>query len=693
MAEVATKKGVAGLARTEAKPHSGRRCAIYTRKSSDEGLEQSFNSLDAQREACEAYIASQKHEGWILYDAAYDDGGLSGGSMDRPALQRLLDDIRSGLIDIVVVYKVDRLTRSLADFAKLTELFDAHGASFVSVTQAFNTSTSMGRLTLNVLLSFAQFEREVAGERIRDKIALSKQRGMWMGGLPPLGYDARDRTLVVNEAEAETVRTIFEAYNEIGTLADLKRHLDARGIVSKRRTFANGTTRGGVPISRGALYQILRNPIYRGQIPHKGRLYPGNHQAIISAELWEAVQSRLIAQSQRPRFGAIPRGGTAANQDHNGQMEIVADAGACDATGTGAPSRVNRHHASMGSHLSGDGLATQGITTAASAEESSTGNAGPDHCQPVHSATGCNTVTGSQGSAIAATPVSDDDRCSWLAGRVFDADGHRLTPTSTHKKRKRYRYYVTAKSVRGEKPSRTIRVPKRVLEDLVRQTLANHLADPIWESGILGSTTAPEDVAAAVETAQALATQVRALDALDGDGNSGQAEEVWTGLLPLIDQVAVGERTVEIVLRLPALWQAVGLDIQPREAEPTADQMITLTVDAQPLRCGKQVKLILGTVDSAQPRPDPDLIALVTSAYRWFDDLKTGRCSSIAELARRYHQHVPEVSRSISLAFLAPDIVEMILKGHQPPTLTVERLRATRPLPLDWDEQRTLLLG
>src|SRR5215207_4584392 len=205
------------------------RCAIYTRKSSEEGLEQSFNSLHAQRDACEAFITSQKHEGWILLPPLYDDGGLSGGSMERPALQRLLADVRGGRIDIVVVYKVDRLTRSLADFAKLTELFDAHRTSFVSVTQQFNTSTSMGRLTLNVLLSFAQFERWVAGERIRDKIALSKRRGMWMGGLPPLGLDGIDGQLVVNEAEAETVRFIFQQYLAIGSIADLKHSLDAAG--------------------------------------------------------------------------------------------------------------------------------------------------------------------------------------------------------------------------------------------------------------------------------------------------------------------------------------------------------------------------------------------------------------------------------------------------------------------------------
>lgn len=277
------------------------RCAIYTRKSSEEGLEQSFNSLDAQRDACEAFIASQKHEGWVALPDRYDDGGFSGGSMDRPALQRLLEAVSNGSVDVVVVYKVDRLSRSLSDFARLTERFDKHGTSFVSVTQQFNTSTSMGRLTLNVLLSFAQFEREVAGERIRDKIALSKRRGMWMGGLPPLGYDGIDRKLVVNEAEAETVRLIFNWYLEAGSVAELKRRLDGEGIVSKRRAFGDGRAAGGVSFSRGALYQILRNRLYRGEIAHRGEVHKGNHQPIVDEELWDAVQARLAGQSQRAR--------------------------------------------------------------------------------------------------------------------------------------------------------------------------------------------------------------------------------------------------------------------------------------------------------------------------------------------------------------------------------------------------------
>ncbi|NQW08415.1 MAG: recombinase family protein [Alphaproteobacteria bacterium] len=276
------------------------RCAIYTRKSSEEGLEQTFNSLDAQREAGEAYIASQKHEGWDALPVRYDDGGLSGGTMERPALQRLLADIAAGAVDVVVVYKVDRLTRSLADFAKIVDAFDGKGVSFVSVTQQFNTTTSMGRLTLNVLLSFAQFEREVTGERIRDKIAASKKKGMWMGGPVPLGYDLDGRSLVINEQEAATVRHIFEHYAALGSVHDLKAELDRDGYVSKRRVNGAGRESGGQPFSRGALYLLLQNRLYHGEIEHKGAVYPGQHEAIVDDTLWNRVQA-VIASNRVDR--------------------------------------------------------------------------------------------------------------------------------------------------------------------------------------------------------------------------------------------------------------------------------------------------------------------------------------------------------------------------------------------------------
>jgi site-specific DNA recombinase len=269
------------------------RCAIYTRKSSEEGLEQAFNSLDAQREACAAFIASQKHEGWTVLPALYDDGGFSGGTMERPALKRLMADIEAGHIDVVVVYKVDRLTRALSDFAKLVDVFDRCGVSFVSITQQFNTTTSMGRLTLNVLLSFAQFEREVTGERIRDKIAASKKKGMWMGGMPPLGYDVKNRKLVVNHDEARTVVDIYRRYLPLKSVHALKDELAGAGIRSKRRVRSDGSAYGGQKLSRGALYLMLQNRIYRGEITHKGNSYPGEHPAIIDQPLWDEVQAAL----------------------------------------------------------------------------------------------------------------------------------------------------------------------------------------------------------------------------------------------------------------------------------------------------------------------------------------------------------------------------------------------------------------
>jgi DNA invertase Pin-like site-specific DNA recombinase len=283
------------------------RCAIYTRKSSEEGLEQEFNSLQAQREACEAFINSQRHEGWVCLRAAYDDGGFSGATMDRPALQQLLEGITAGRVDTVVVYKIDRLTRSLADFAKIVEILDARGASFVSVTQQFNTTTSMGRLTLNVLLSFAQFEREVIGERIRDKIAASKKKGMWMGGVPPLGYRVQDRKLVIVDSDADAVRLIFRRYAELGSVRLLKAELEARGIKSKSWTSASGRLVGGKPFSRGALYLMLQNRTYRGEIVHKGQFHPGEHTPIIDQPLWDAVQEQLAGNTARHRCGGRTR--------------------------------------------------------------------------------------------------------------------------------------------------------------------------------------------------------------------------------------------------------------------------------------------------------------------------------------------------------------------------------------------------
>lgn len=299
------------------------RCAIYTRKSSDEGLDQDFNSLDAQHEACAAYIASQRHEGWVAGKTRYDDGGISGGTLDRPGLQRLLADIDAGLVQMVVVYKIDRLTRALADFAKLVDRFDAAGCSFVSVTQAFNTASSMGRLTLNVLLSFAQFEREVTAERIRDKIAASKKKGLWMGGLPPLGYDphpdTKTRSLVVNALEAETVRAIFDLYDDLGCLNAVMRRANEVGLRSKLHRFKSGRVQGGNTFSRGQIYALLRNPIYIGKIRHKAKVWDGQHEPIIDIAHWDRVQDKLQAASARPRS----RDGSKKNCTMNGTAALT----------------------------------------------------------------------------------------------------------------------------------------------------------------------------------------------------------------------------------------------------------------------------------------------------------------------------------------------------------------------------------
>lgn len=509
--------------------------------------------------------------------------------MERPALRQLLDDVRAERVDLVVVYKVDRLTRSLTDFVKLTELFDAHNVSFVSVTQAFNTSTSMGRLTLNVLLSFAQFEREVAGERIRDKIALSKQRGMWMGGQPPLGYDGIDRKLVVNDQEAETVRLIFQRYLEVGSIAALKQSLDDQGIRSKRRCYKNGKEVGGAPISRGALYQILRNRIYRGEIAHRGNVYPGNHDAIVDAEIWDRVQEQLQNRSGKKR----------------GRR--------------------------------------------------------PSKSEP-----------------------------SLLNGLVFDEHGHRLTLSHANKKGKRYRYYVSAPLVRGDRDAKGIRVPAPDLEDLIIQTIADQLADAAWITQKFGSGLDADHIECLVDVTQSLSSKI---SNADRHGSRPDSPTVTDLLHGLIDTIVVGKRLIELWLDHSGIARAIVAIDQKLTLETDTNEPINIAIDARHMRCGKQVKLIVGEIETERLKPNRDLIALIVDAHRWFEDLKSGRRKTIAEIAKLEKHPLTHVSRSISLAFLAPDIAEIILAGRQPATLTPEHLKACRPLPLEWQEQRDLLLG
>jgi DNA invertase Pin-like site-specific DNA recombinase len=546
-------------------------CAIYTRKSSEEGLEQGFNSLDAQREACEAFVLSQQHEGWRALASQYDDGGYSGGTIERPALKKLLEDIDKKRIQVVVVYKVDRLTRSLADFAKIVELFDARGVSFVSVTQQFNTTSSMGRLTLNVLLSFAQFEREVTGERIRDKIAASKQKGMWMGGTPPIGYLGHERTLIIDDANTELIHTIYSRYLELGCVRRLKMELDAAGTFTPHRTAKSGRTHGGSCFSRGHLYRILSNRVYLGQIPHRDKVYPGQHPAIIDQDLWDSVQAKLIENRQ-------------------GYQE---------------------------------------------------------RC---------------------STP-SD----SLLAGLLFDGQGHRLIPSHSQKKSKRYRYYISEPLVTSsrEQAPDGVRLPAQELELLVISTLKDWLSD---SNAVLESLRFNDP--SAVHQILGQANRM----AMEMNDTSGRRYEY---VRSLIRRVIVESALVRIIVSPSKLLS--------NQQDLKSDSSIELTVPVQVRRCGLAMRLLVqGSQQIQRQSPDNGLINLVAKAHDWLGRLTSGRSKSIMEIAAEEKVTSSYVTRVIYRAFLAPDIVEAILAGTQPPSLTLDKLKHNIPLPIDWDEQRKL---
>ena len=553
---------------------SSRRCAIYTRKSSEEGLEQDFNSLQAQREACEAFIKSQAGEGWRLVKAAYDDGGLSGGTMERPALQRVLGDINQGLIDVVVVYKVDRLTRSLADFAKMVQVFDAHGVSFVAVTQQFNTTTSMGRLTLNVLLSFAQFEREVTGERIRDKIAASKRKGMWMGGFVPLGYDVCDRRIVIDEREAETVRYIFRRYQELGCVRLLKEDLDCRGVLSKRRTSKTGIESGGHSFSRGALYALLSNPIYVGEIRHKNLHHPGQHQAIVDQAVWERTQQQL--------------------QEHR--------------------VRAKSHDASL--------------------------------------------------------------EKSPLTGRLVDENGAGLTPSHARKGERKYRYYISRNlPAQGLAPSRLgWRLPARELEDRVAAAVGEMLGD---ESAVLEAAGKTDINSSQVD---------RVLHAARTWHHRLQSEtEQASAIGALVDRVELKSDGIRVSIKLPIAGA------EKSRAQPPDQVAIARSFPMQLKRRGVELRLIVGDHNRSAAIVDLSLMKAVARAHRWFDEISTGKARSLAAIAAREGLAVRYVGRLIRLAFLAPEIVESIIEGRQPTTLTGEALTRRLELPLSWCSQRAAL--
>jgi len=548
------------------------RCAIYTRKSSEEGLDQEFNSLHAQREACEAFIASQRHEGWKALPDVYDDGGFSGGSMERPGLRQLLADIDAGKVHVVVVYKVDRLTRALADFAKIVEAFDAKGVSFVSVTQQFNTTTSMGRLTLNVLLSFAQFEREVTGERIRDKIAASKKKGMWMGGYPPLGYDVRDRKLVVNELEAEIVRHIFTRYADLGSVRELKVDLDRDGIVSKVRTSKTGNVSGGKSLSRGALYKMLSNRIYIGEIVHKEKSYPGEHAAIVEPDLWERVQTLLNENAVDRRSG---------------------------------------------------------------------------------------------------TNAKDP---SLLTGLVFDDTGNSLTPSHANKRGVRYRYYISKRD--NHTPS--TRLPGRELEELVVGRIACLLKDPTLLIDAMpegdGNVAARR---ALLDRAQVVASR------LNTDEHAARKNVVHE----VVSRIDVGREAISLSIDRGGLANLLLVDGY-WAAPHSEDSIFQIFCPYRIKRRGVETRLIVSNEKIDRPaRPDASLIRAVAKAFIWNRRIVTGDVNSMADIIREEGVASRYVRKLLPLAHLAPDIVEAICAGHQPPDLTLETL-VYADLPNDWSEQR-----
>jgi site-specific DNA recombinase len=561
------------------------RCAVYTRKSSEEGLEQSFNSLDAQREACHAYILSQRQEGWRAIDAQYDDGGYSGGTMERPGVRRLFEDIRAGKVDVIVVYKVDRLTRSLADFAKMIEILDANKASFVSITQQFNTTSSMGRLTLNVLLSFAQFEREVAGERIRDKIAASKRKGMWMGGTVPLGYDIRDRKLIVNPAEAATIRKIYGLYLELGCVAKLKVQLGKREIKSKIRVSKAGRKSGGFSYSRGALYELLKNRVYLGEITHRGNSYPGQHEGIISKDVWDKVQAQLSTNNDARRNG------------------------------------VKARHPSL------------------------------------------------------------------LAGLIHDEHGNRFTPSHSVKDGKRYRYYVSQAAIQhlpnaGKAP---VRIPAQEVEAAILSRLQSFLAK---DQEVVDLLAFDSDDASTTQTLIAAANRMaKTLD-------TAPATEVCRFVRLLVRGVVVREASIEVKLgkevtrvALAGGWLKAQDPATITRDSNAYEETLVLNIEGRVRRCGGEVRLILeGDREHEPARPVPAMIKAVARAHEWYEQIVEGQSFGGRAIAATTGLDERYISVIIRCAFLAPDIVEAILDGRQPPNFTLAKI-TSRPS-MNWAEQR-----
>jgi len=547
------------------------RCAVYTRKSTDDGLEQEFNSLDAQFEACTAYALSQRHEGWMLSSERYDDGGFSGGNMQRPGLQRLLADVAAGMIDIILVYKIDRLTRSLADFAKIVEVLDQRGASFVSITQSFNTTTSMGRLTLNMLLSFAQFEREVTGERIRDKIAASKRKGIWMGGPVPLGYDVIDRKLVVNEQEAQLVRHIMQRYLAAPSVMALADELNRQGYRTKVQHRTSGPHRGGCVFRRGTLYHLLSNRIYIGQLVHKGEHHPAEHPPIISMALWDEVQDKLRASA------------------------------------SGSSRRIRGEQPSL------------------------------------------------------------------LAGLLFDSEGRAMTPTHATKGSQRYRYYVTRPDRLEGSPA--WRVSAHDIERLVCERIA-HMIDDQRAIYNLGRDASAQMLRLATGEAHCWAAILNA-------GTVRQKMEFVSGI---VQRVTCHDETLEIALDPQQLRAALKL---PKDDQKDCGP-ITLLTQVAKVRYGHQVKLVIPGDPSPEPQRDDKLIALLGEAHQARKLIVIHADLSISAIAALHKRCRTRLAKLVEIACMAPDIVQAILKGRQPSSLTAAKL-LKGDLPTSWHAQRAQL--
>ena len=550
------------------------RCAIYTRVSTDHGLEQEFNSLHAQREAAQAYVKSQAHEGWRLVRDHYDDGGYSGGSMERPALQELLNAIRERRIDIGVVYKVDRLTRSLTDFARLVELFDEHGVSFVSVTQSFNTTSSMGRLPLNILLSFAQFEREVTGELIRDKIAASKKKGLWVGGVVPLGYRVAAKKLVVDEEAAKLVRRIFERYAELGSLPKLQVEPRDQGVITRMRTLATGVTVGGVHFTNGPLAYLLRNRVYLGEVNHRDRSYPGEQEPIVDVALFDRVQAKLDGNRQ-------------------------------------------------------------------------------------------------------ARALKNEKSEALLLGKLYDDRGNRMTPSFAIKKGVRYRYYVSSVLAQGRKDEAgsISRVAADAIETLVLEAVCK--AGIAWKRyGVEGQERTVEagfdDRRVAIDVVAKAEASHKPSSSPDSDPERALVEDA-------IEQIVVGAQTVEI--------QFTG-----DSGSSKGSAVITIPWSPQSFRRKRElIPSTEGSDNSARPiriEARTKLLSAIAKGRRWLADLKSGEFADIDAIAAREGLSERSARMTLSLAFLAPDIVQAAIDGTLPRGFGLSRLT---DLPAGWAKQRQAL--